>query len=112
MYHPTTAKFFQIRGKDGDRFIFDDIRGFDLESGDDLPSYSFTLKNHCAVNIRDNENKLVARAYNKGFKSKLSIPDNSPQALEFIDMVRYAQTVENRNSHRATLAAMGEQTFY
>ena len=112
MYHPDTAKYFQLSGKDGDRFIFDDIRGFNLESGDDLLSYSFSLKNLCAVNIRDSQNKLVARTYNKGFKAKLNIPDSSLQAQEFIAMVMYANTVENRNSHRVALAAMGEKTFY
>lgn len=112
MYHPDNAKYFQLSGKNGDRWIFDDIRGFDLESDNDLPSYTFSLNNLCAVNIRDRQNKLVARAYNKGFKSKLSIPDNSPQSSEFVAMVMYANSVENRNAHRATLAAMGEATFY
>ena len=49
MYHPDTAKYFQLSGKDGDRFIFDDIRGFDLESDTDLESYTFTLEKMAAM---------------------------------------------------------------
>jgi hypothetical protein len=112
MYHPDNAKFFQLCGKDGDRFIFSDIRDFDLESDKDLENYTFSLKHGCAINIRNKDKKLVARAYNKGFKTKLSIPDASPQAKEFIDMVAYAQSVENRSNMRSQLAAMGEQVFY